>query len=126
MAAWILIKNGTVVDGAGNAARVGTSVLVHGNRIAAVGVDIGTDHVPTGEELSVIDAAGKTVMPGMIDAHCHISFGNTHTQEEQDFYTGVELRTLRSAWNAKRVLRAGVTGFSNPGGSWFIGVGIRE
>jgi imidazolonepropionase-like amidohydrolase len=101
-------------------------VLVEGNRIAAVGGGATRDAVPRGADLKVIQAHGKTVMPGLIDAHCHISFGDTRTQEEQDLYTSVELRTLRSAVNAERVLRAGVTGFSQPGGSYYIGVGIRE
>ena len=47
-------------------------------------------------------------------------------QEEQDLYTSHELRTLRSAFNVTKVLRSGVTGISDPGGSYFIGVGIRE
>jgi imidazolonepropionase-like amidohydrolase len=123
---WILIENGTVIDGAGHDPLADTAVLIEGNRIAAVGEGATRDAVPRGDELRVIDARGKAVMPGLIDAHCHISFGNTRTQEEQDLYTSHELRTLRSAVNAERVLSAGVTGFSQPGGSYYIGVGIRE
>ena len=82
--------------------------------------------MPRGEEVTRIDASGKTVMPGLIDAHCHTSFGDTRMQEEQDLYTSHELRTLRSAFNVTKVLRSGVTGISDPGGSYFIGVGIRE
>jgi imidazolonepropionase-like amidohydrolase len=123
---WILIDGATVIDGTGGSAKPDTPVLVKGNRIAAVGAGATADAVPRGEPLEVINAQGKTVMPGLIDAHCHISFGNTRTQEEQDLYTSVELRTLRSAVNAERVLRAGVTGFSQPGGSYYIGVGIRD
>ena len=126
MESWLLIESGAVIDGAGNAPLRDTSVLVRGNRIAAVGPEAAHEAVPRGDQLTVIEAQGKTVMPGLIDAHCHISFGDTRTQEEQDLYTSVELRTLRSAVNAERVLRAGVTGFSQPGGSYYIGVGIRE
>lgn len=122
----MLIEGATVIDGAGNPPRPDTPILVKGNRIAAVGSGATAEAVPREDRLEVIAAHGKTVMPGLIDAHCHISFGNTRTQEEQDLYTSVELRTLRSAVNAERVLRAGVTGFSQPGGSYYIGVGIRE
>ena len=43
-------------------------------------------------------------MPGLIDAHCHMTFGESMTQEEQDIYTSVEGRTLRAAWNVQKVL----------------------
>ena len=119
----LLIENAVVVDGTGGPPRPGESVLVEGNRIAAVGPG-----VTAGDEAPVerIDAAGKTLMPGLIDCHCHISFGEARTQEEQDLYTGVESRTLRSAFNLTKVLRAGVTGFSAPGGSHYIGVALRD
>jgi len=44
----------------------GATVLIDGKRIAAVGTDV---EVPGGAE--VIDATGKYVIPGLIDAHCH-------------------------------------------------------
>ena len=126
MASWILISGGSVIDGTGAQPVEGCSVLVKDDEIVAVGVGVGDEQVPRGEPLTRIDAAGKTVMPGLIDAHCHTSFGEARMQEEQDLYTSHELRTLRSAWNVTKVLRAGVTGISDPGGSYFIGVGIRE
>ena len=119
----LLIEGATVVDGTGGPPRPGESVLVEGNRIAAVGPGVSA---PDGAPVERIDAAGKTLMPGLIDCHCHISFGEARTQEEQDLYTGVESRTLRSAFNLGKVLRAGVTGFSAPGGSYYIGVALRD
>jgi len=123
---WILIHGGKLIDGTGAPAVEGCRVLVRGDRIAAVGDGASETLVPRGEPVTVIDASGKTVMPGLIDAHCHTSFGEARMQEEQDLYTSHELRTLRSAWNVTKVLRSGVTGISDPGGSYFIGVGIRE
>ncbi|MXY10313.1 MAG: amidohydrolase family protein [Acidimicrobiaceae bacterium] len=126
MASWILISGGSVIDGTGAEPVDSCSVLVKDDEIVAVGVDVGDEQVPRGEPVARVDATGKTVMPGLIDAHCHTSFGETRMQEEQDLYTSHELRTLRSAWNVTKVLRSGVTGISDPGGSYFIGVGIRE
>src|SRR5262249_14441247 len=34
--------------------------------------------------------------------------------------------TLRAAWNAQKVLRAGVTSISVPGGTWFTDVAVRD
>jgi imidazolonepropionase-like amidohydrolase len=126
MSSWLLIEHGTVIDGDANPALPDTAVLIKDNRIHAVGPTATRAAVPRGESLQVIDARGKSVMPGLIDAHCHMSYGETRTQEEQDLYTSHEMRTLTAAWNAKKVLRAGVTGISQPGGSYYIGVGIRE
>ena len=44
-------------------------------------------------------------MPGLIDAHCHMTYGESRSEEEIDLYTSPELRTLKAAWNAQKVLR---------------------
>ncbi|MCZ2496949.1 amidohydrolase family protein [Xylophilus sp. Kf1] len=60
----VLIRGGTVVDGTG-APRFAADVAVAGDRIAAVG-DLPGDTADT-----VIDATGRIVAPGFIDAHTH-------------------------------------------------------
>jgi imidazolonepropionase-like amidohydrolase len=123
---WLLISNATVVDGTATPPVPGASVLVRDGRISAVGSHVSRDLVPRGEDLTEIDATGKTLMPGLIDAHCHMTYGESRSEEEIDLYTSPELRTLKAAFHAQKVLRAGVTGISQPGGSYYIGVGIRE
>jgi imidazolonepropionase-like amidohydrolase len=125
MADWLLIERASVIDGSGSPPWGPASVLIHGDTIERIG-EVSTADVPRGETLEIIDGTGKTLMPGLIDAHCHTTFGETYQQEEQDLYTSVETRTLRAAWNVKKVLQAGVTGISDPGGSFFISVGLRE
>lgn len=122
--ATILIQNCDVIDGMGNPPQRGMDVLVEENRIASVAQTgrNGTAH----PDATVIDGTGKTLMPGLIDAHCHMTYGESMTQEEQDIFTSVEGRTLRAAWNVQKVLQSGVTGISQPGGSYFIGVAIRD
>jgi imidazolonepropionase-like amidohydrolase len=122
----LLISNASVVDGLGNPAMAGTSVLVKDNLIHAVGEAASRDQVPRGEALVEIDGTGKTLMPGLIDAHCHMTYGESRSEEEIDLYTSAELRTLKAAWNAQKVLRSGVTGISQPGGSYYIGVALRD
>jgi imidazolonepropionase-like amidohydrolase len=127
MPSWLLITNANLIDGTGSAPQPRTSVLVEGNLIRDIGdADALRATVPQSDHLEVIEATGRTVMPGLIDAHCHMTYGESRTQEEQDLYTGVELRTLIAAANASKVLRAGVTSISQPGGSYYIGVGLRE
>jgi N-acyl-D-amino-acid deacylase len=63
--AWsLLIRGGSVVDGAGGPSRA-ADVAVEGERIAAVGPAL------SGQADRVIDAAGKMVSPGFIDMHSH-------------------------------------------------------
>lgn len=63
----ILIKNGTIIDGTGNAGFVG-SLLIEGDHIA----DVIPGNAPTTDEVQeTIDASGCFVTPGFIDAHSH-------------------------------------------------------
>jgi imidazolonepropionase-like amidohydrolase len=123
---WILIDHGRVVDGRGSAPLDDTPVLIREDQIFSVGAGATADAVPRGDPLTTIDATGQTVMPGLIDAHCHLTYGESLTQEEQDLYTSAESRTLIAAWNVSKMLSAGVTSFCEPGGSYYIGVAIRD
>lgn len=73
-----------------------------------------------------IDATGKTVMPGLIDAHCHISYGEGRSAEEVDVYGGAEWSAIRAVWNCGKVLRSGVTSFCDPGSTWGVAVAARD
>lgn len=63
----IAITKATLIDGRGGPAIENATVLIRGERIAAVGTKI---PIPPGSE--VFDAAGLSVLPGLIDAHFHI------------------------------------------------------
>jgi imidazolonepropionase-like amidohydrolase len=64
----IRIENANLFDGMGDAAQPGMHVLVADGRIAEV-----SDRAITAQAEAVIDASGLTLMPGLIDAHVHIS-----------------------------------------------------
>jgi imidazolonepropionase-like amidohydrolase len=61
-----LFKNVKVFDGKSDKLTASTSVLVVGNKIEKIGDDIAAP-----EKATVIDAEGRTLMPGLIDAHWH-------------------------------------------------------
>ncbi|HEY7031702.1 MAG TPA: amidohydrolase family protein [Thermomicrobiales bacterium] len=75
VAAARLIRGATVIDGTGAPPRPGTSLLIAGDRIAAIGADTDFGAQPDAE---VLDARGLTVIPGLIDCHVHIG----HSPEE--------------------------------------------
>jgi len=72
----LLIKNGKVVDGAGNPWYWG-DVAVAGDRIAAIG------RLGEAKAERVIDAKGHVVVPGFVDAHSHSDF-NTLVYREME------------------------------------------
>ena len=61
-----LFRNVKVFDGKSERLSPSTSVLVVGNKIAKIGPDIAAP-----EKATVIDGGGRTLMPGLIDAHWH-------------------------------------------------------
>ncbi len=67
MAAQTLLTNARLIDGLGEKPLEKASILIDGERIAAVEAG----DIPAPEGAQVIDLAGKTVTPGLIDTHVH-------------------------------------------------------
>ncbi|HET8589322.1 MAG TPA: amidohydrolase family protein, partial [Nakamurella sp.] len=78
----VALVGGTVITMHGGVVHAPGTVIVRGNRIAAVG-DAESVETPAGA--TVIDCAGRTLMPGLIDAHGHIDgvYGNGVTPQKQ-------------------------------------------
>ena len=124
----MLVRGGTLIDGNGGPPVKDGAVLIEGDRIRAVGA---RREIEKGLELrdpalQIIEADGKTIMPGLIDSHCHINYGEPETEEELDLYTPMEYRALRAVWNAQKVLRAGVTSICDPGSTGLVSVAARD
>lgn len=119
-----LIRNGTLIDGSGCDPFLNTLVVVQGNRIAHVGPAVRPIR-PESPDDTVIDATGKFILPGLIDAHCHISL-HQGALPGVKYTSSAEFCTLWAAHAIGRVLRAGVTSIAVPGGKWFTDVTVRE
>jgi len=74
----LLIKNGNLITMAGLYEQTG-DILIDDGKIVKVG-QVG--EVP--ENCEMIDAAGRTVTPGLVEAHCHMGLWGTACQEEMD------------------------------------------
>ena len=122
MSAGYLFENGTIVDGTGAAPYAG-AVLVEGEKIAAIGEE--ATRRATGE-VKRIDARGMTVMPGLIDAHCHLSFDDAQSNAEIFFHRRNALSALVAVYNARKVVRAGVTSILDPDSVYECTVDVRD
>jgi len=120
------IVGGNVIDGLADRPRRNCSLRVQDGRIVALWDGPRPPGEATTRAERVIEASGKTVMPGLIDAHCHISYGEGRTAEEVDVYGGAEWASVRAVWNCARVLRSGVTSFCDPGSTWLVAVTARD
>ena len=65
----LVIQGGTLIDATGRDPIEDAVIIVEGERIKAVGRR-GEVTVPRGAK--IIDAKGKTILPGFIDGHCHL------------------------------------------------------
>lgn len=124
----LVIRNGTLIDGSGLAAAANTAVVIQGNRISSVGELPGEVNLEDTDKVDVIDATGQWIMPGLIDGHCHLSFGMPAVQGYASARGTINpgFSAIRAAKNAQTILRSGVTSVSIPGGTWFIEVGLRD
>ncbi|MGO4388684.1 amidohydrolase family protein [Microvirga sp. 2YAF29] len=104
-----IVRNGRVIDGTG-AAPIATSILIKDGKIAA----LGSTAEAQAEGVRVIDASGQTVMPGLIDAHCHLAFDDAASNAEIFHQRRDALSALVASYNARKLLRAGVTGVLDP------------
>lgn len=75
----MIIRNGTVVSATGS---YKADVAVKDGKIAAVG------SIPDIPGAKVVDAAGKLVLPGAIDAHTHLAMPFGGTVSSDDYFAG--------------------------------------
>lgn len=102
------------------------AVVIDGELIAWVGSAEDLPEKYAGPDVSVTDLAGATVMPGLVDCHMHISFGEPQSEEELYLYTPSPYRAIRAATNAEKVLLAGVTSACDPGGPVGVAAAVRD
>ena len=121
----VLISGGNVIDGTGSQPQPNTDVLIEGDRIVAVGKNLVVEK-SSEREVRRIDATGLTVMPGLIDAHTHITLGEPRTNDELFLHRDPATAAILAAYNVRKVLRAGVTSMFDVDGIFNIGPALRD
>ena len=99
----VAFKGGLLIDGTGAEPVVNSLVLTEDDKIAYAGADkeIGPDY-------EVVDIAGKTIMPGLIDSHLHFS-GNLTDDDSDWVLEDVVQKTVVAVQQAHECLENGLT-----------------
>lgn len=97
-------------------------ILIQGDRISQVG-DAGLVSIPEGAK--VIDLSEKTVLPGLIDMHDHIT-GDHRFHGYEGLAISVPRETLYGVFNSRKTLHAGFTTIRNVGASGYSDVALRD
>jgi imidazolonepropionase-like amidohydrolase len=102
-----LYRDGALADGRSDRLRIGVSILVDDGRITWIRPS--DDEGDSGDKgaLEVVDASGATFVPGMVDAHSHVTLpGGAHWIDRVDDPPAVLLDVAEH--NGELLTRAGV------------------
>lgn len=117
-----ILSNARIVDGTGQVLP-DRFIVVEGGSIAGIRPMAEFPDTPDGE---VVDIAGRTVMPGMIDCHVHLSIDGDADPIGQVVSDTAAMSVLRMARNAERTLAAGVTTVRDLGAKDHIDISFRR
>ncbi len=117
--AWTLIRNATLIDGTGSGPLADGAVLLKDDRIHTVGRLQSVPHPDA--DVVEIDAAGGTVLPGLIDAHVHLMLEMDEMMKL--LATPFSLPFYRAIDTMRRTLDAGITTVRDAAGA---DVGLKQ
>jgi len=116
------IHAGALIDGKSNKVKKEQTIIVEGNKITLI--DDG--YLAPGAEDTLVDARDKTVMPGLMDMHTHLS--NEYTQ--QSYVEGFKLNAadyaFKSVGFAEKTLMSGFTTVRDLGDSYNVTVSLKK
>ena len=112
-----LIRNGQIIDGTGKKPLQNGSILIEEGRFK----EIGNGSLKAPPQASIIDATGKSILPGLIDMHAHLLSGgfDTITDVIDSYDPASQKRAL------KQMLYWGVTTTYNPVQPLELGLQLR-
>ncbi len=119
------VRCGTLFAAAGPEARSGQTLVYDAHGVLEfVGP---TEQAPRPAPAEpVLDYSRQFVMPGLIDVHVHLAYGNAKSEEDIDLYSPLEFRALRGLFFAQKLLAAGYTALCSPGDAGQVSLSIRN
>lgn len=114
----------TLFDSTGLETRHQQTLVVENGLFSYVGPTAAAPAVKPNDR--VVNATDSFVMPGLVDVHTHLAFGNAQSEEDIDIWTTDEFRALRGMFFAQHVVAAGVTSMVCPGDSGQLSIAVRN
>ena len=118
-----LITNGRLIDGTGAPPVPDAAVVVTDGLITYAGPARDAPPCPGARTL---DARAGTILPGLVEAHIHLTYCNVTELQDLDIKYPVEYVTLQSAVNARTALECGYTSARSGGCLHNIDVWMRK
>ena len=115
----LLIKPKQILD-------VRSGTLVNADILIESGVIVKVSkNIPVMSHYQIIDLQDMTILPGLMDAHVHLT-GNTDLKGHEGISESSYLATIYGVKNAKQTLMAGFTTVRNVGASNYSDVALRD
>lgn len=115
------LANATILPCTGADPIANGTVVIDGERIAYVGPAEGAPAADT-----VLDCTGKTIIPGIVDAHAHLVYHEVSDAWSIELTKSVEEATVDALLNAALLLRKGVTSIRDVGTRGNISITLRN
>jgi imidazolonepropionase-like amidohydrolase len=117
------VKCGKLYSGSGDKVLENQTLVIEGGTITRVAP---SNEVRKSDGVKEYDYSKKFVIPGLIDVHTHLAYGNAKTEEDIDLYSSLEFRAIRGAFFAHQVLSSGFTTIIAPGDSGMVSRAVRD
>jgi len=117
-----VIRAARLIDGTGAPPQTDVAIVVAGAKIASI--------EPWREDLragaTVYEYPVETVLPGLVDAHCHLSLLGAGLRYEEEIPHSNEFMAVTAVYNAQVMLKSGVTTLRDNGCRDSIMFGVRD
>src|SRR6266404_5570603 len=117
-----IVRAGRVLDVRTGQLRANQAIVIEGEKIAQI---VASSEVKAAAGDTTIDLPDATLLPGLIDAHTHLTFELSSLS-----YEGLKISTAREALhgarNARRTLEAGFTTVRNVGAKDYADIALRD
>jgi imidazolonepropionase-like amidohydrolase len=121
----VYLKNLRLIDGTGAAARDGAALLIEGDTVVHTGPLAASD-APRAGDAETVDLGGRAVIPGLVEAHIHLSYNDVKAIADLDLNCPPEISTLRAAKNGELALHCGYTAARSAGAVHRIDSALKQ